>query len=277
MRNLKMTICLAVVVLFMATGQGFGLTQFKDGEIHNISYTINDEVQVDYGVQGMGTTFNLLSGGSIAGGSDYWPNNLKGYEDSHINISGGTLIYTLYAWDNCQVNFSEGMIIGCISAHDNSQVVLSGGATTNGINASGNSHVTVSGGSTSYLIADYDSRVSISGGSISNAIADMSLWTHRNSKTIISGGTMKGIICLQDISCIEFIGTDFAIDGSPFGYGKFNPPISGYGCVLTGTLANGDYLDNKLVFYDGSSIILTPEPATLLLLGLGSVMLRRKR
>ena len=105
MRNRNVTIWVMVAVLTMAAGQGFGLTQFKDGGTHNISYIINDEVWVDYQSPGMQTTVNFLSGGSVDGDND-----LYAYEDSRINISGGAIKDYFYAYDHSQVNMSSGSV-----------------------------------------------------------------------------------------------------------------------------------------------------------------------
>jgi len=272
-----MAIWVVVVELCSICSPAMSLIQFNDGGTYNISTTINDEVWVDYEASGMETTFNFLSGGSITGGGSITPNELEGYEDSHINIFGGTINDDLLAWDNCKVDFSGGVIGASLSANDNSRVFFSGGAMVNVIYAAGYSQITVSGGSIVYnLIARQNSQVTISGGLISGT--NEALWVHEDSRTIVSGGIIEGNIILQNRSCIEFIGRDFAIDGIPFDYGEYNAnSVSANYGVLTGTLGNGDYLNNKLVFYDDSSIILTPEPSTFLLLGLGAVMLTKKR
>ena len=59
------SILVVVAVLGMATGQEFGLIQYKDGGTHNINSTINEDVWVDYQAPGMQTTVNLLRGGVI--------------------------------------------------------------------------------------------------------------------------------------------------------------------------------------------------------------------
>jgi len=47
--------------------------------------------------------------------------------------------------------------------------------------------------------------------------------------------------------------------------------------TLTGTLDNGDPLDNEFYIYAGSRIALVLEPATLSLLALGGLALLRRR
>ena len=269
MRSRRVFVLVTILVVCLVLSKAGDAVDFNDGGTHDVNITFNDDVWVDYESPGVGTIFNLLSGGSITG-------NLVGYEDGYINISGGTLSGDLLAWDNCQVSFSNGSVGAGISGNDNSQIFFSSEATANQLWANGSSQVILSGGSIVYdLIPNFFSQVTISGGSIGN-----DLWTLRNSQTTITGGTVGGNIVLQHSSRIEFIGTDFAIDGIPFGYGEYNAnSISGNYGTLTGTLVNGDSLDNKLIFYDDSSIILIPEPATLLLLGLGVPMLsglRRK-
>jgi hypothetical protein len=77
-------------------------------------------------------------------------------------------------------------------------------------------------------------------------------------------------------------GSDFAIDGTPFGFGEITS-ILGSDCGdepsrrLTGTLANGDIINSQFQIGNSASIVLVPEPATLLLLGLGAVIMKRKR
>ena len=78
------------------------------------------------------------------------------------------------------------------------------------------------------------------------------------------------------------IGSDFAVDGQPVGYGELTSVYGGGWNNepwrrLTGKLDNGDTIDNDFRIGYDAKIVLTPEPATLLLLGLGAVMVRRKR
>ena len=74
---------------------------------------------------------------------------------------------------------------------------------------------------------------------------------------------------------IKKLGYDFEVDGWAASYGIYE---SFHGdAILTGILANGDSLNTTIQIRDDAQLILAiPEPATLLLLGLGAVVLRRK-
>ena len=137
--------------------------------------------------------------------------------------------------------------------------------------------MTFSGGSIGEdLWALHNSQVNFSGGSIGRHLS-----TRDNSQVTFSGGSIGNTIYVGRYSStgswIKFIGSDFAINGTPVNYGRFDTGVQDevHG-TLTGTLVNGGYLDNEFYIYADSSIILIPEPATLLLLGLGGLLLRRK-
>jgi hypothetical protein len=239
MRKIVFVLLMFVVVSCFCLSTADATIYFDDGQTHNIDYVINDHVWVDYQSSGMQTTINLLSGGSITGTYD-----LEAYDNSRINISGGSIGADLRTYDI-------------------SQVIISGGMIGSYILAQGNSQMTISGGSIGFNLHAYNSsQVTISGGTIGNEIL---------------AGTGVG-----HESVITILGSDFAIDGQSIGYGELTSVLGGHyfnepSRRLTGTLASGDLIDN--VFYIGgeSSIVLAPEPAALLLLGLGAVMLRRKR
>jgi hypothetical protein len=55
MKKIRMTIWMVSTVLVTAAGQGFGDIYLNDGATHNINYTVNDYVWVDYQAPGMQT------------------------------------------------------------------------------------------------------------------------------------------------------------------------------------------------------------------------------
>lgn len=289
MKNVRMTICLVIAVLVMATSQGFGWTQYKDGLTHNISSTINDDVWVDYQSPGMLTTVNVLTGGNIPS-----PYSLQGYSDGKINISGGTIGYHLLAGGNSQVTLSSGTV-SYLTANDNSKITMSGG-TMAGFASNGSSQFTMSGGTVSSSVdAGGNSQLTVSGGTIGGKLylfgssqVTMSggtvtgyLRSEQSGNVSWSGGTISQNIRFEGNGILTLIGTNFAIDGTPFSSGEITSILgSSYSNDpfrrLTGTLSNGDIINNQFQLGNTSKIVLVPEPATLLLLGLGGLLLSKR-
>lgn len=238
MRKRNMTIWVTVLVLSLVTPQIMGRVVFDDGQIHNIDYEINDEVFVDLAAPEMYTTVNLLPGGNI-----YYC--LEAYNNSRVNIYGGRIGEALGADDSSQINISGGSI-QYLDAEDSSEVTISGGFIEQNLYSIESSHVTVTGGSIGYEI-----------------IAGIPTHPHYGH--------------YFDESIITFVGSNFAINGQSVNYGWYSVFDYPSGGILTGTLANEVTLNNPFFVREGSSIVLVPEPATILLLGLGAMMLRKKR
>jgi len=267
MRKRNLTIWVMVVVC-MVSSQATALIEWNDGNTYNVNWQIPEDVRVDWEAPGMKTTVNLLNSGQING-------YLWAYEDSHINVSGGS-VDTLFAYGRSQIVFSAGSLQG-LSANGNSWVDFSAGSVGNDLNAGGNSHIEMSGGVVNKAIEVYDSgQVQMYGGVVDEYIRAMD-----SGQIFFSGGSVAGDLVADDFGVLTIYGSDFAIDSQPFGYGELVSILGGASWDestrhLSGTLANGDQLDNNFYIGHDASIILVPEPATLLLLGLGAMMLRRK-
>ena len=163
---------------------------------------------------------------------------LKAYENSYINIWDGTLENDLWFYDQSQINIYGGEIKTHISAYGSSQVSITGGEF--GENYNGDS-----------ILSRDESQITLSGGVLG---LDTTFDTWENGKIIIQG-------------------LNFSLDYGIYKHSDF--PSGGH---LTGIFANGDPIDNDFSIENNATIVLSvPEPATLLLLGLGAVMLRRKR
>ena len=239
MRTRNVTTCVMALVLCLASSPVLGDLIFNDGGVHNIDYWIGEDVQVDYLAPGMQTTINLLDGGST--GSFY---NIMA---SRINISGGS-------------------IGGSLGAYDRSQVHISGGSIGRSLVANDTSQVHISGGSIDYLHLYESSRVDIYGGSIAENLDNY----------LFPAGQ------LTNLAILTIHGSDFTVNGVAFGYGELFGPGGGYsppgnGYQITGMLVSGELIDNYYYIGYNAKIILIPEPATLLLLGFGAVIFRRKR
>jgi len=212
---------------------------FNDGNIHNINYSVQAHVTVDFKTKGMHTTVNWFSGASTGD-----RNSLLGYEDSHINVYGGRIDYILYAFQRSEVNIYGGWIDRFLDATGSSRVSVYDGYINGDLLANNDSRVLFSGGTVNKDIeACHASRVTINGGTINGEIhAGRENWDY-SSRIIIEG-------------------SNFSINGVSVNYGQYFATDFAGG-HLTGTLANGDLLNNDFYIYGNSSIVLVaPEPAT---------------
>lgn len=244
---------------------------FDDGATHEIDYTINKLVQVRaketfWGQQA--TTVNLLSGGIIV--SSLWA-----YDNSQISIFDGSIEDEFRAYEGCYVNISGGSISNNFKTRDNSQAYISGGAISS-LQTSDNSYMNISDGSIDGgLFAEENSRVDVSGGRVGHNVD-----SEGNSRVNISGGLETGNnIYIRDYSVVTIYGSDFVIDGVSLESGTFGayPNGSERHGLLTGTLSNGDPINNYVHIKDDAKLVLIPEPTTLLLLGLGTLVLRKRK
>ena len=148
-----------------------------------------------------------------------------------------------------------------LRAYDSAQILMTGGAAGGELTAGDSATVTMSGGWVGLLASQQQSDIRLTGGAIGNG----------------------GILAFHE-SNIVIVGTNFAVDGNPVGYGPLAPTDG----ILTGTLLSGDTLGNQFC-HSGSTacygsvqaglITLIPEPSTALLLGVGlaGLGMRRRR
>jgi len=241
---------MVIIVLCLGVSEvdaAYTYIDFCDGGVHEINSSnstgVDDIVRIDYGYPGIGTTVNLVLGGKIG----YC---LDAFENSNFTMSGGEIATHLSGSNDSHITISGGEIGEEVLCGGNSQVTISGGHIGIEINAYMNSQITFSGGTIGYdLRANGYSHVIISGGQVAHE-----LWATQNS-------------------IMTVYGSDFSIDGLNVGYG----PITATSGILTGALASGEMLNNNFYIYENASIILVPEPATVFLLGLGCLALRRRR
>jgi hypothetical protein len=119
----------------------------------------------------------------------------------------------------------------------------------------------------------------LAGGSI-----NYSLQGFENSRINIFGGSKGGDLGLLDNSKIRIFGFDFAVDGQSTGYGEITSIYGGSydnepRRMLTGTLASGESIINGFQIGHDARIVLIPEPASAIILGLGGLffVLRRRQ
>ena len=280
MKRAILMVAMVFGVFPFVSQQAEATIEFKNGGTHNINYAITDNyVWVDYDAPNMETIVNILDGGVI-------PNSINGYQDSHINVLGGTITNLLGFNENSQAIISGGSIKK-LRAWDSSNITVSGGSIDSYLYAHHNSQVNISDGSKGYLGAFQDSKVNISGGSVVGQLI-----VDDNSTVNIIGGTVGGILYTYLNGIIYLNGTGFAVNATPlvngaklseFGTLIENGDLDYYTGTITGTLADGVDLDNTFEIYNTGTyegiadIIIIPEPTTLLLFGLGGLALRKRK
>jgi hypothetical protein len=165
-----------------------------------------------------------------------------------------------------------------LSAYNNSQITMSSGGSARNFSASDSSRVTMNGGSVSYNLLVYgSSQVTISGGRVGEVLG-----VQQSSLVNWSGGSVGQYMEVGGMAALTIYGSNFAIDGIPFVFGEISSIFGGfYGDEpyrrLTGTLANGDIINNQFRIGDTASIVLIPEPASILLLFFGGLLASRKK
>ncbi len=157
---------------------------------------------------------------------------------------------------------SGGYLEYYLRAEDYSQINLLGGTVKNQLYAYEYSVVDISSGNVKYLYTYDNSEAEISGGSM------LEVGTRGSSQVDIIGGSIVNNLISWENSQITVFGSGFNF---PLG------EITASDGTLTGTLMNGDAINARFYIYNDSSIMLVPEPATLLLLGLGGLLLRKRK
>jgi len=238
----KIYAVMMVVLLWWSCAEAV-IVDINDGGFHEINWSkpagYEDSVEVDEGCPGIGTNVKVVSGARIAG--------ISGFEDSSITIQGGEIVFSVIFGSRSTGTIAGG-VMGGVMGVDNSRITFEGGQINGSLASYGNCEAIVQGGVVSELRSDGESRVTVYGGQIGWAV-----YATQNS-------------------VITIYGSDFAVDESSVSYG----PINISSGVLTGILAGGETINSDFYIYESATIMLVPEPGTVLLLGLGVVMLRRK-
>jgi len=268
--------CIVYLILFLAVltnpVKGWDYINFNDGGYHVIDYITPEKspIHVDKDAPGVGTTVEIIPGGEVL----LW---MQGYNESKIIINGGSIDDSLDALDKCRVEFISGSIGEDLYAFHESRVDISEGSIGKhyfGVDASVTNiaNCTIGGDIRANDIAILD----IFDGSIGDRIiasgdAQITFYGGDIGGDIFSGLARNG---RWDISITTFVGADFAINDNPVNSGDLasdyavpgTEPFWGDSCmtgVITGTLANGDTLNNTfyLVEYADITFITAPGPA----------------
>jgi len=259
---------LSTLTILLSNSLTTASIQWDDNIVHTLdsSNHILDTVVLDsIIVNNPGTTANMIDGGYVSGSLIAWNNgkinmsggtvgiDLRGYTNSEITISGGTISNNLQASGEAHINMSGGVVNDGAELFNNSTLNMTGGFIPE-INPSANAIVTMSGGTTAHFQTNYSAIIFLDG-------TDFVVTDLDNNTTILSPGDK-----LSDYSTFVENGNTDWLGGS-----------------ISGILADGSALDVPFqIFNMGdregiADIIIIPEPATLSLLAIGAILLRRRR
>jgi hypothetical protein len=248
----------------------FGLTKiegtiiYDDGQIHDITWLLEDDVFVKDSINEESTTLRLLPISAVNG-------SVEVFNSSEVFIEGGYIYHYLRAYDRSQVTMSDGYVGMQFFAENHSDVTLTGGLIDDHLSINGSSILSISGGHIAgELTANNTSKVMITGGQLGTHLRAFA-----DSEVEMSGGSMAERLYTYTSGTVTLHGTDFQINSEPVFYGIYSNADYNSG-ILSGTLLSGDTFTTDFAIFDESRIILIPEPSTLLLLSLGVLMLRKR-
>jgi hypothetical protein len=234
--------------------------EVSDGSIESLNCMENVTASISGGTIGM-----LGAGGTIGmTGGEVMAMELRGA--ATLNMSGGTLgSYTLR--ESATMNVSGTADIGNWAECWGSSMLNISNGNNMTIMLQDESSAGISGGSYDAVNLCGASSLEVSCGSVSN------VFLMGSSSAWISGGEIEEYISAIESSVISIYGYGFVYDelGGLWNGGT----LSGY--WMDDVAFSIDFLDDlgDSTYYD--HVVLVPEPACAMLLGLGSVILLRKR
>lgn len=255
--NARTTIWVMAVVLSLASSPLLAVIDYSDGQTHNIDYRIDDDIWIDYQAPGMKTTVNWLNG-ALRRTLGYTV-GMVAWEESRLNVLGGSIDCLLVAKDSSQVDILGG-VIRILHAYESSQITISEDGSIWELHALSSSRITISGGSVSRMFVNDGGQVDIFDGGV---LTFLQINGTNDSKMNIFGGQIMTDIQVVTNGVLTIYGSDFAINGVPFGYGEIPfsiyPPA--YDPYLTGILANNGSIHSNFYLQDQNcKIVLVPEP-----------------
>ncbi|MHC4075280.1 MAG: hypothetical protein ACYSRR_03890 [Planctomycetota bacterium] len=262
------------------------IVYIDDGGNHTIDDLTyqNDDVWLDSVISNNpGTHVDLKDGGVVG-------DHLGAFNNSTITMTGGTA-ETLFAKDNSSITMTGGSTYNDFKVLDNAEGIMTDGSVGRYLWASGNAIIHMTGGSIGQLLyASESGKIIMTGGEV---VGLGDIVTRDNSIIIMSGGSADRDLRAENNSTIYLDGTGFEIGGQALSYGDKLSDFGTlfdeggeneyYGGIVTGTLADGTFLNNNFIIrntgdYAGTAdIIIAPEPCSLVLLALGGLLLHRRK
>ena len=231
----------AAVLFVLVQMAGANNIYFEDGQTHVINTNRQaDTFWLDKNISNSpGTHLEIQSGGSTS--------IILPFNYSTITLNGGSIIGGNVAIDTYGDNIlivNSGTIKGDIAANSNSRFYIDGGSLLDDVYAYDSGIVEIRGGQTGGIYGTYgNGKIYLYGGTFSV-----------NGQAVTAGDSLRHYVPISPQYPEYYIGT------------------------VTGTLQNGSPVNNNFWIWASTSsdIIVIPEPATILLFGIGTCVLRRK-
>jgi len=265
MKRRSVIVLVTAIFLFLAIGSQNVEADiyFSNGGTNTVDYPMYDHLYVLDSHLGVPTTVNLVTGGHIEEKSMY------AYDNSQVSISGGSIGKDLTAAGSSQVDMFSGSIGRDLWAYHNSCIRIFSGSIGNGVLLPGSGQIDIYGGSIGGPLQGGYGQVNIYGGSIGNSAAATG-----SMQLNIFGGLIMGGLAAQNTGQVSISGG--SISGNLWAYNNSQITITGsgfnypYGIVtgsglLTGVLANGDFMNTYFNTYNDARIVLVPVPGAVLL------------
>jgi hypothetical protein len=272
--KMKKSILISIIGLAFFAAQ-IKAYDFDSGGTVIIDYEVDGWVDVDSHVNNIPGTHLILEDGAYIG----YGYELNAFNNSQVTINGGTVVNRVNGYGQSQLTINGGTLSDVI-AWDNSKIIVTNNANALFVMADGSGSIFIDGGTTKYSIEAYEnSNIYISGGNFADNSAN--LYAIENGIITLEGSNFKiGNVEVTGLLNIPYMVSAGAL--VPWGDTTYHH----YYGILTGTLADGTALDNAIeilhrpngdVYMDKANFNFVPEPATIALLTLGGLVLRKRK
>ncbi len=286
-------IAVSIAILLTAACSVSAELIWADGQHHIVDTYIADSLGVSGYMKVDGTwyetTVDILDNGDIGGNVSVGSlgivnlaggliqGNLNGNADAgNINVSGGTILGYVEVTGVTPLHISSADIGGNVyyglsnDLFSITDSTIGGDIITAAVNSSDWRDILIS----NTVVNGMLKSVVAPKMTVSDSLLQTGIQASSFSYFSIVDSGITGDVIADASAIIRIEGENFEVDSIDFAYGG----LSGFGSGhVTGFSNNGQLIDFDFSISDSAEIILVPEPTTLILYGLGGLVLRKRR